>query len=216
MNIIPSITTSHREITQIQLTELENLDIKTMGLFLTGLLQPKERMDVLERIPAHIELPLVHVRIDSEPRELDYCIINHNTKYFNLHGIHASSFSSSAISKYKKYMLAENSRALTLKQLKSFSGICLDLSHYYEDSMNFSHLIADIEESLKHYPVTVNHISAVRKERKVYSEHIGNYNSDFDYLKQIPSYLFGEYLFLELENSFKRQFEIMEYIQSFS
>ena len=109
-------------------------------------------------------------------------------------------------------MLAENSRALNRKQLKSFSGICLDLSHYYEDSINNSHYISDIEECFKNYPVSVNHISAVRKDRKWYSEHIGNHNSDFNYLLQIPNYLFGEYSFLELENTLRRQREIITYI----
>jgi hypothetical protein len=214
MNIIPSITTSHKEITTLQLKELENSDTNVYGLFITGIKNPKERMSFLECLPIGLECPLVHVRVDSVPEELEYCLEHYKTKYFNLHGVHNSQFEKSSIFSYKKYMLAENSRALTKKQLKSFSGICLDLSHYFEDIMNNSHYIADVEDSLKNYPVIVNHISAARKDRKFYSEHIGNYNSDFDYLLEIPSELFGEYSFLELENTLKRQKEIKDYIDS--
>ena len=173
MNILPSITTSHKEITELQVKELQNSTENTYGLFITGILDQKERMDFLKSLPVGLQCPLVHVRIDSLPEELEYCLDHYNTKFFLLF---------------------------------------FNLTYFNPGKSELPEIRKEVEECFKNYPVSVNHISAVRKDRKWYSEHIGNHNSDFNYLLQIPNYLFGEYSFLELENTLRRQREIITYI----
>jgi hypothetical protein len=218
VNILPSITTSNRDITNIQLAELINLNLEQMGLFITGMNKQKERMEFLQylkTIATNIEFPLVHVKIDSTPDELNFCLENFNTKFFNLHGDHSLDFQHSKIYSFREQMLAENSRDLTNKQMRNFSGICLDLSHYYEDEMKDKPRIEDIKNTIANHTIYCNHISAVRwGQNKFYSEHIGNYLTDFDYLKYIPAEYFSEYMFLELENTLTTQLSIIEYTKT--
>ena len=216
MPIIPSITTSNFEITDIQVEELKKLDVKKIGLFLTGMHFHSDRMNLIKTLHSigGITCPLVHVRIDSKPEELEFCLEHFNTQFFNLHAIHEDNFIKSDIYKFKDKMLAENSRMLTKKQVDSFAGICLDLSHYFEDSFRNKEVVEDIQHAIKHHPIYCNHISAVRKDKKNwYSEHIGNYNSDFDYLKKIPGEYFGTVCScMELETSITKQLNLIAYI----
>jgi hypothetical protein len=219
MKIIPSITTSNFEITEIQLNEVENnSSLREFGLFLTGMHVKDDRMKLMQRLKdlGDCVIPLVHIRIDSTPEELDFCLNNFSTEWFNLHGIHQDVFVTSDIYSYRHYILAENSRVLTRLQLEHFAGICLDLSHYREDLLNRRNHFHELKESLNMYPIYCNHISSVRKDRKNwYSEHIGNYESDFDYLKAAPKEYWGTSCScMELENSMKKQGEFIDYIRS--
>ena len=218
VNILPSLTTTNHEVSRVILQQLEqNPHIKEIGLFITGLNFPKERMHFLqfikEKLP-EINIPFCHVRLDSEPEELDFLINNFSTKYFNIHGNHSNDFEKTSIFKYKDMMLAENSHTLNKNQMRNFSGCCIDLSHYYEDLKNNKDWIEDLELAADIFPIKANHISAVRKGNIWYAEHINNYKSDMDYLKEIDHKYFGEYLCLELENTLLKQLDIIDYIKT--
>jgi len=221
INIKPSITTSNSEITKLQLQFLENNPVDECGLFLTGLQSPEERKSFLiflnNKLP-NLKAPLVHVRSDSSVNELQFCIDNFNTKYFNLHGNHASEFKKSELFTFKDMMLAENSKTLTVEQMEEgcFAGICLDLSHICEDVHGDRDWVPDLQKTLFQYDVNVNHISAVRQNNygNLYAEHICNYKTDMDYLSTIDKKYFGEYSFLELENTIQKQLEIINYIRN--
>jgi len=219
MKIIPSITTSNFEITDIQLKEIQNSDLREFGLFLTGMHFKEDRMNLMKKLKdlEDCVIPLVHIRVDSTPEELEFCLENFKTEWFNLHGIHKDVLiNNQELYEYRHYILAENSRILTKLQLEHFAGICLDLSHFLEDLINRRNHVHEIKESLKMFPVYCNHISAVRKDQKNwYSEHIGNYSSDFNYLKEIPKEYWGSCCScMELENSIKKQMEYIEYIKT--
>jgi hypothetical protein len=216
-NIIPSITTTNKDITKIQLKELKNYKTQNFGLFLTGLKNHKERMELLNELKKYqIVFPFVHLRIDSTPEEVEFCLKHLGTEWFNLHGDHKEKFIKSDIYKYKNKILAENSRILNTAQLEHFAGICLDLSHYFEDLINDQEHIDDLHYALKNYQVVANHISAIKIKNDVWSEHIGNYLEDFDYLKKIPTNYFGTACScMELENTIEAQMKFIDYINNF-
>jgi len=218
VNILPSITTTNHEISKIQIRELEqNSSIQEIGLFITGLNSNKERLHFLQFIKdklPNISIPFSHVRIDSAPEELEFLTNNFGTKLFNIHGNHSDEFENSNIFKYRDRMLAENSHTLNKSQMKNFAGCCIDLSHYYEDLKNNKDWVEDLEFVAGLFPIKANHISAVRKGNIWYAEHINNYKSDMDYLKEIDKKYFGEYMCLELENTILKQLEIINYIKS--
>jgi len=218
VKILPSITTTNQDITKIQLKELSKGKINELGLFITGIKDNEERFEFLQNIKTSlpdIKFPFIHARIDSSPEELNFCMKYFQTKWFNIHANHANDYKNSQIYIFKPYMLAENSKQLNIKDLKYFHGICLDLSHWHEDTINDEEWVDDMNYSINKYPIICNHVSAVKSYKETWVEHIGNYNSDFDYLKKIPKNLFAtEYTCLELENTIGRQLEIIEYIKT--
>jgi len=217
-NILPSITTTNKDITKIQLKELFELDIHQAGLFITGLKDEEQRIKLLKKLKkklSYMEFPLVHIRVDSSVEEVEFCLEHLKTKWMNIHGNHVEEFKKSPIYQFKDYIIAENSKLLTSAQLSEYAGICLDLSHWYEDKMNDELWIDDVEIAIQEHPIYCNHISAIKQKKDIWAEHIGNYNSDFDYLKKVPKEYFGTCCScLELENSIKSQLEFIQYIQS--
>jgi hypothetical protein len=214
-NFLPSITTTNKDITKFQLKELSDHKQKQFGLFITGLKKADERMDFLKSLKSYkIKFPFVHIRIDSTVEEVEFCLDNFETEWFNLHGDHYKKLENSELFQFKNYILAENSRTLTITQMQNFAGICLDLSHYYEDCVNEQEHFEDVQYTTSKFPVIVNHISAIKVNKDVWSEHIGNYNEDFDYLNKIPKELFGsDYSCLELENTIESQLKFIKYIK---
>lgn len=218
MKILPCITTTNYDITEIQIQQASKYKQKEYALFITGINDPEERINFLHNLKKHlvgIEFPFAHIRIDSTKEELLFCEENFGTEWFNIHCSHANLFKNSDIYKYKYKILAENSKTLNDHELNHFAGICLDLAHYFEDKINDELYIDDIENAINSYPIVCNHVSAIRFGTQVYAEHVGNKLSDFDYLKKIPKQLFGtNYVCLELENTIETQFRIINYIES--
>lgn len=216
--LLPCITTTNLDITKIQIQELQQNNISELGLFITGLNSAEQRINFLKKLKSTLpntQFPFVHVRIDSKLEELVFCVENFNTKWFNVHANHAEEFKDSPLYIFKPKMLAENSKQLNIKDLKYFAGICLDLSHWYEDIMNNEEWVNAMEHSIEKYSIICNHISAVKVSKDVWAEHIGNCNTDFNYLKKIPKNLFGtEYLCLELENTITTQLKFIDYIKT--
>ena len=191
VNLYPSITTTNAEISQIQLKQLSKLNLEECCLFITGLNYPDERIKFLNFVKKQlpkIHIPFCHIRIDSTVQELEFLINNFGTEYFNIHGNHASEFKNLEIYKYRNMILAENSKTLNEEQMYEgdFAGICLDLSHKTEDILNKRDWAEDLQKTIDNYPIIANHISSVRKNGDHYhAEHILNYKSDMDYLKEI-------------------------------
>jgi hypothetical protein len=68
-------------------------------------------------------------------------------------------------------------------------------------------------------PITVNHVSGVRSHtiwkfiHKSKSHHEITSLSEFDFLKTLPSKLFGKYVCIELDNTFLEQREVKQYLE---
>lgn len=218
MNIIPSITTTNREITKLQISSMKGANVMENGLFLTGIDDQKERIEFIKflnkELP-YMHCPLVHIRIDSSAEEINLCKEFFETKWFNLHGEHCDIFKNTDLYNFKDIILAENSRHLNDYQMNHFAGVCLDLSHYFEDKTNDENYIDEIELVLNKYPIYCNHISAVKIKENVWSEHIVNDFSSVHYLKKIPGRFFGGYSCLELENTIELQLQLINYIYNY-
>ena len=218
IEILPSITTTNHDITDIQLNELEYIHLDKAGLFLTGLPTSEERMNLLHLIHSkfpHMEFPLVHIRVDSSAEEAEFCINKLNTKWMNVHGDHYKKFKETPLMKYKKFIIAENSKQLKPKHMENYSGICLDLSHYYEDIINNKNYVGEIELTIQKFAIQCNHISAIKTHGDdLWAEHSANYKEDFSYLQHIPIEYFGICCScLELENTIESQIEYVDYIK---
>jgi hypothetical protein len=218
IKILPSITTTNQDMAMIQIEELRQLNLKEAGLFITGLQTTEERMIFMRTVKQYlpdIVFPLVHIRSDSTAEEAEFCLENFGTLWMNIHGNHYKKFQESDLYQFKQFIIAENSKDLKRKHMEHFAGVCLDISHYYEDLHNQEKWVEEVTEVINEYPIRCNHISAAKhKGKEVWIEHVGNYFYDFDYLTEFPQKYFGTTCScLEIENTIHTQLKYIEYIK---
>lgn len=218
--ILLSVTTTKNSDWEKKIKEADELDLKEIALFLTGLENEKRKKLIKLLEKSEIEsIPLLHLRSDMKLAELDYFWKNYQTKVFTLHS--QSEFPLIYdYSKYQNLIFIENVyQPLNLAEIKNFAGICLDISHLENDRIlnkeKFKHNIKVIEK----YPLGGNHLSCLKKipfrDNKGYLRY--DYHnledlSELDYLKQYPLSYFSQIIAIELENSLQDQLRARDYI----
>lgn len=217
---LPTITTTRGSDWQEKIKEIDKLAITRAAVFPTCLLKPaREKLYGLLEKSCLQEIPLVHLRSDMLPSELDYFINKWQTKVFNTHSQKEFPFQYD-LSKFKKMIYIENIyTGFDPEEIKDFAGLCLDFSHLENDKRlhkeNFKKNIA----VLKQFPIGCNHISAVASQTHqdiegspIYAVHRLTNLSELDYLKNYPLKWFSDFIAIELENSLKEQIEAIDYI----
>ena len=222
-NLNPAISDSNW---RNKMKEICDLNIKEVAIFPTCLdgEERKELYKLLENSPVR-KIPFVHLRGDMKTKEIEYLIKNYGTKVFNMHSEKEYPYPKDCL-KFKEKIYIENVYyPLDEKEVKKFSGICLDFSHLENDRLlyreKFEHNIQIIEK----FSVKCNHISSIKKEKWLdfeskYDKHNARYDfhclkelSELDYLKNYPLKYFSRYIAIELENSMKEQLEIKKYLE---
>jgi hypothetical protein len=221
--ILPSITTTSGSDWKAQLKEVKKLRLKEIAIFLTCL-KEKERKFFYSFIKKTgiKSIPFCHLRSDMKIKELDYLIKNFHTKAFSLHSLIEFPLLYN-YSKYKSMIYIENVFSpLNEKEIKSFGGISLDISHLENDRVLHKEKFKKDLKVLEKYPIGCNHISAVKKvlslegkgkEKSLrYTSHRLESFSDVDYLKKYPKNYFSNIIAIELENNIKEQLLVKKYI----
>lgn len=219
--VLLGVTTTYGSDWKAKMKEIKKLGLKEVAFFVTCLdkEQRKEYYDLAKE--TGVKAPFVHLRSDVDNEEIEYLMETFETKVFNLHTEREFPLDND-ISKYKEKIYIENIFfGLLEEEVKSFGGICLDVSHLEEDRLSrpkiFKHNIEIIERSF----IGCNHISAITKEvrfdeeEKVYrhDRHYLEDLSELDYLKKYPFSYFSDYVAIELENTLTEQLKIKKAIE---
>lgn len=218
--ILLSITTTKNSDWEKKINEANELDLKEIALFLTGLESEKRKKLIKLLEKSEIEsIPILHLRNDMKLAELDYFLKNYQTKAFTLHS--QSEFPLIYdYSKYQNLIFIENVyQPLSPAEIKNFGGICLDLSHLENDRITAQEKFKYNIKVIKKYPLGGNHISCLKKipfrDDKGYlrydSHNLENL-SELDYLKKYPLSYFSQIIAIELENSLQDQLRARDYI----
>ncbi|MEK7580149.1 MAG: hypothetical protein AAB465_00840 [Patescibacteria group bacterium] len=229
--ILPSITTLTPAGWQKKIKEIDKLSIKEVALFLTNVnpTQRKKLYSLLAKTKLQ-RIPFVHLRNDSDIKEIEFLIKRYKTKAFNIHSPWHSKYPLLFdLSKYKNKIYIENSAILLdLVELKNFSGLCLDFAHLEDERLIDLNIYRHNLGVVKRVKIGCAHISAISSKpkysryhhfRKAHSRRKAHYDwhffkdlSEFDYLKKYPARYFPKIIALELENSLKDQLRAREYI----
>jgi len=218
--ILPSITTTWNSNWQAKIEEINKLGLKEIALFPTCLnKKEREKMYKLLENSTVKSIPLVHIKNDMAPEELDYLIKKFHTWVFNTH-THSEFPHLYNYSKHKKMIFIENVYGpIDEKEIKKFGGICLDLAHLENDRLREPEKFWHNIELIEKYPIGCNHISAFQKILRRdpagywrYDCHFLRKLSQLDYLKKYPKKYFSSIIALELENSIEEQLKAKDYI----
>lgn len=200
-----------------KLKEIEKFKISRASLFLERF--TKRQRDKIYRalLKSKIkEIPLVHIRNDMTRDELVFLAKNYNQPYFTIHesgfkyldkwrGFHKNLYLEM---NYDNYVSAK-------VKVEKIGGFCVDLAHFKAGEEKFSKdfeyvaFIAETKNKKKYFKC--NHISGYSFARNS-DLHTPKNLKDFDYLKTLPEFLFGDVMAIEVDNSIAEQLKFKEYI----
>jgi hypothetical protein len=218
--ILPSITTTPNSDWRAKIKEINKLGLKEAALFPTCL-NKKERQEMYKLLENSTikAIPLVHIRNDMPPEELDYLIKKFQVEAFNKH-THSEFPFQHRYSKHRKMIFIENVyHPFDEKELKRFGGICLDVSHLENDKLIKPEKFEHNKRAIDKYPIGCNHISCIQKtlrhdekDELCYYSHFLRKLSQLDYLKKYPKKYFSPIVALELENTIETQLKVRDYL----
>ncbi len=159
------------------------------------------------------EIPLVHIGKDIEKKELCFLFKKYKTRFFT---IHESDFN--ILSKwrgfYKNLFLEMSTDNIVAKNVKveRIGGFCVDLAHYQKQkdrkTVDYQYVY---DRRMKKSLFKCNHLSGYSKKEMMDLHYIKS-EKDFDFLKNIPNFVFGEIMAIEVNNKIKEQIEFKKYI----
>lgn len=197
-----------------KINDAENLKIKKASLFLE-MLNAKERKKVYKRLEKTTikEFPLVHIRDDMERAELEFLETRFKVKYFT---IHEYDFNNLEKWKgfYKKLYLELNTDNFISKKVEvgKIGGFCVDLAHFkaaQEKWLKEFEYVIERKQTKKYFKC--NHINGFDFDKNTDIHTIKNL-SDFDYVKSLPQFLFGDVIALEAFNSIPEQIQFRSHL----
>jgi len=217
--IFPAITTTIGSDWKEKMKEADNLGLKDVCVFLTGLEKEARRefYRLLEKTKIK-RTPLVHIRTDMEPQEIEYFKRRFKAETFNCHTPREVGFSPD-LKKYKKDFFIENTRFFAPGDENGFAGFCIDFSHLESARLMNPQTYKKWTDVFKGSLIGCNHISAIRKQPETdpygfasYDSHLAKNFGEFDYLERYPAGYFSSVMALELENTLAEQLKIIEHV----
>lgn len=197
-----------------KIDEIEALGVTRVSLFLERF-ELKDRLGIYDRLmTSNIkDIPLVHIRHDMIKEEIDILFNNYNSRYFTIHEDHFD-----ILNKwrgYYKYLYLEMNADNYISEkvnVKKIGGFCVDLSHYkkaeVKDSQEY-HYTLSRKNTKRYFPC--NHLNGYSYKLNKDLHRVRSLKS-FEYLKTLPSFLFGEVIGIETDNSIKDQLKFKAHI----
>jgi len=197
----------------LKIKEADELSIKEAGLFL-------EHNTFNERVKIYSALrkskikkiPLVHIKNDMRKWELEYLENEYRPKYLTIHE-NSFKYMEKWTGYHKKLFLEMNfdNKVSNLVKLNKVGGFCIDLSHFKSSEERWtSDFEYVVKNSTKKRPLC-NHLNGYTWKGKKDIHRVSNIKQ-FEYLKTLPSFVFGEKIALELFNPIKQQLKFKKHI----
>ncbi len=214
-NILVSITGRTPKEWQNKLQEIEELNIQEVALFLEMYDKEEKQRIYKALLQSHItSIPLVHLRHDMDKEELEFLQKNYKTKYFTIHEENFVNDNLVQWQGFKKdiYLEMNFDNVVSGKvQVEKIGGFCIDLAHFKVGleklSKDFEYVFKRKDENL----FICNHINGWNPEKNIDTHTIHDLK-DFDYLKTLPEFVFGNVVALETFNSIKEQLRFKEHL----
>jgi len=209
--ILPSVVTFAGDWRQM-IKEVRRLNLSVISLFVTTV-EPEERQEIYQALlKTKVKLiPHVYIRHDMLESEMDFLAKKYKTSCFSVHYQFLKNFEAS---KHLAEMFIETneheSRIKSRRPLNRAGGLCIDLSHldtYRQKDKHYYNYCLDLA---RQYHVGCNHLSAGNFNGL--ASHLVNQLTDLNYLLDMPSYCFSNYICFELGNPIKDQLQFKKYL----
>ncbi len=197
-----------------KIEDINRLDIDTVTLFLQRLTKShRDRVyEVLEDSVISY-LPMVHIKNDMYKEELKMLEESYGSECFT---IHEESFD--YLDKWHGYLkdlyleFNFDNSVLSKVAIERIGGFCVDISHFKVAQEKWSKEFEYILDRRKNADLfKCNHLNGYSYKENT-DLHMISSLMDFDYLKSVPDFIFGDYVGLEVNNSISEQLGFVEYL----
>ncbi len=199
-----------------KIEEINKYNIKEIALFLEMFHKSQREKIYNALLKSKVKrIPLVHLRNDMSKAEISFLNRKFKTRYFN---IHESTFKN--LNRWngfhKNFYLEMNSDNRISKKVDvtKIGGFCIDIAHFMIEknsgSKEYGYILKN--SKLKRY-FKCNHISGYSYRRNKDVHTIKNVR-EFDYLKDMPRFVVGRVLGIEVFNTLEEQIMFREYIHN--
>lgn len=206
-NVLVSIAGCGAETLIAKIKELDRYKIDTAALFLT-MVDKSERKSVYKALlESNIKrIPFVHLRNDMSVQEINLLEQNFQPSYYNIHETGFRYYHKWPKIAPKIYLelggLGKHNPAAKVEKL---AGFCIDLAHFKVGEVGGSETYRYAVSKKKCKSLfACNHLNGY-DARKNNCNHHPHTIRQFDFLQDLPSYLFGKLIALEMENPIKEQ-----------
>jgi len=212
--ILLSITGRTEEQWRTNLAEVEKRRLKKVALFLEFYNKEERQKIYLAINKSRIKtIPLVHIKDDMDYEELVFLKKRFKTKCFNIHESHFNHLP--RWKDFSKYIYLEMNYDNDIPKnvdMKKIGGFCIDLSHFMAAKARKA---AEYQFVLSYKDrkdlFLCNHLNGYDpKEKK--DVHTVKSFKDFDYLKELPEFVFGKYIAIETFNYIPEQIKFKKYL----
>lgn len=159
------------------------------------------------------EIPMVHIKNEIERDELKYLCERYNNPCLT---IHENAFDKlPAWNGYHQHLFLEmnyNNSIPKNVDISKIGGFCVDLAHFKSAeekwSKEFEYML---KQRNKKKLFVCNHLNGYDHKNNIDLHTISSLD-EFDYLKTLPSFVFGDIIALEVFNPIKEQLEYKKHI----
>ncbi len=212
--ILVGITGFREKDWKSKLKEVDKFEITKVSLFLERFGRRQREKIYQALLDSKIkDIPLVHIRHDMDKKELAFLAKNFGSSYFT---IHEDGFRIMKKWKgfYKDLYLEMNYDGFVPSSVEvaRIGGFCIDLSHFKAAATEWSEDFDYVFERRETYHYfDCNHLNGYDPKKNT-DMHMVKSLKDFDYLKTLPKFLFGDIIALETDNSIAEQLKFKKYL----
>lgn len=223
--ILLGLTTTPGSDWREKIREIDMFGIKEIALFPTCL-EYAERQELYRLLEKSVleKIFFTHLREDMLLEEIDYLKKRYKCNLFNIHSYNTRIILPNVLEQFTDQIYVENAGKTDEleKVADKFAGLCIDFAHWESGSIQGENFYKHFPEFIRKYKIGFAHLSAINEKQVFVSwdkEHKPHYDlhkmdsiSQFDYIKKYIKYL-PEILGIEIENSFKEQLTVKEYLE---
>lgn len=204
-----------------KLKEIEKYKIKKFALFVEEI-EKKQRWELYNKLldlkkRQFVEIPLVHLRHDSELKEIIFLKKNFKTKYFNIHDFCFGDIHKWRGSYKDLYLELGFHNSLDKRaEVNKIGGFCIDLAHFKisKDNRTKEFNYINKRKTVSRY-FKCNHLNGCSMDSKKQFHRVRNIK-DLEYLKTLPKFIFGKVIALEMYNSIKDQLKYKKFLENYN
>lgn len=199
---------------QDKIREIKNFKLKEVAIFFEQFTKTK-RLEIHNALlkTSIKEIPLVHSRDDMTKAEMLFLMKKYKTKYFTIHENHFNNLPD-WYGYYKNLYLEMNYDNYVAKNVRveKIGGFCIDFAHFKVEEEKWSKEFEYIIKYEKSKYFACNHLSGYSQKKNL-DLHAVRSEHDFDYLKALPQFIFGQVMAIEIYNSIKEQLKYQKYLK---
>lgn len=208
-----SLTGYDYAIFERKFREIQKFGINEICVFLSALPHQHHKFVFKQLLKSKIKnIPMVHMRDETTKAEVEFFKNNFKTKYFNVHGRNLLN-----IEKYEPYLkniLLETHPEIIFDEIKlnKIGGLCIDVAHFWRaKEIQSKDYFQVLKFKNKKSLFKANHLSGYKKNWG--DLHDIKNEKDFEYLREVPKFILGNILAIEIMDTINTQMKVKKYIE---